>query len=216
VATVAIVDYGGSNLRSVAAALEHLGGRDHRVVVADDPATIDRAARVVFPGQGAIGDCMRRLRAGHLDEAIHRAIAGRPFLGICLGLQTLFSDSAEDGGTTGLGIYAGSVERFAAGLTDPATGAHLKVPHMGWNTVEPEKPHPLWAGIGAGTRFYFVHSYYVRPADPGLAAARSRYGVDFTCAVAADNVFATQFHPEKSQRPGLTLLDNFLRWQGDV
>jgi len=212
--TVAIIDYGGSNLRSVAKALEHLAGRDHRVIITSRTADVSAATRVVFPGQGAIRDCMGRLRATGLEDAIREAILGKPYLGICLGLQTLLARSDEDGGTSGLGVYDGAVKRFRAGQIDPATGARLKIPHMGWNTVSPLKAHPLWAGIVPETRFYFVHSYYVQPHEAPLVAAHTDYGAVFASAMADGYVFATQFHPEKSQRAGLQLLKNFLDWDG--
>ncbi|MCC7414118.1 MAG: imidazole glycerol phosphate synthase subunit HisH [Gammaproteobacteria bacterium] len=211
--TVAVIDYGGSNLRSVAKALESVAAAGTRIVVSAEPGTIRDAHRVVFPGQGAIGACMDGLRAHGLDAIVTAAIAsGRPFLGICLGLQTLMRASAEDGGTDGLGIVPGHVVRFADALRDPATGARLKVPHMGWNRVRAVHPHALWDGIAARSRFYFVHSYYVVPEDPADIAAVTDYGFEFVCAIARDNVFATQFHPEKSQRSGLRLLANFLAW----
>ncbi len=213
--TIAVIDYGGSNLRSVSKAIEHVAGPGTRVLVTADPAAIAAADRVVFPGQGAIGACMANLGAQSLDGAVRAAIAsGRPFLGICLGLQTLMDASDEDGGTAGLALVRGRVERFVPGLVDPATGARLKIPHMGWNRVRPVRPHPLWAGIEPGTRFYFVHSYHVVPSDPAVVAARTDYGIDFVCAVALGNAFATQFHPEKSQRAGLRLLANFVAWDG--
>lgn len=212
--SVAVVDYGGSNLRSVAKALEHVGGRDCRVEVTDSPAHIDRADRVVFPGQGAMGACMRNLRERDLDVAVIEAANSKPFLGICMGLQSLLETSEEDGGTQALGIIAGKVVRFPDPPVDPRSGSSLKIPHMGWNRVEAAQPHPLWHDIPTGTWFYFVHSYYVAPTDPSVVAGRSDYGVSFTAAIARGNVFATQFHPEKSQRAGLQLLANYLAWDG--
>jgi len=214
--TVAVIDYGGSNLRSVARALEFVAGDGARIRVTDSSGAVAAADRVVFPGQGAMGTCMAQLRARALDRALVRSIEdGRPFLGICLGLQTLMDRSDEDGGTAGLGLVRGHCERFAAGLRDPGSGERLKIPHMGWNRVHPAAAHPLWAQIPPGSRFYFVHSYYVVPEDASLVAARTEYGVPFACALAWRNVFATQFHPEKSQRTGLQLLGNFLAWNGD-
>ena len=205
-ATVAVLDYGSSNLRSVAKALQAVAGADIEVRISASAAELRRADRIVFPGQGAIGQCMQRLQALDLIEALADCLRNKPFLGICLGLQSLFDVSAENGGTQCLGIVPGSVLRFQAG-----TG--LKVPHMGWNQVWQRLSHPLWGGIPDGERFYFVHSYYVAPADPVAIAGGTDYGLEFTSAVARENLFAVQFHPEKSQRPGLALLRNFLHWQ---
>jgi glutamine amidotransferase len=211
--SVVVLDYGMSNLRSVAKALEHVSRGRHRIVVSGTAADLERAGRVVFPGQGAITECMSHLGAMGIREPLLQAIRTKPFLGICLGLQALMEWSAEGDGTAGLGLYAGRVLRFGSGLTDPETGERLKVPHMGWNAVSPTHPHPLWAGIAPGERFYFVHSYYVAPEDPGLIAATTEHGLAFASALASDRVFAVQFHPEKSQRAGLRLLENFLHWE---
>lgn len=209
---IAIIDYGMGNLRSVAKAFEHLSPQlDIRIT--SDPAVVRDAARVVFPGQGAMPDCMRELDAAGLREALSEAARSKPFLGICLGLQMLFEFS-EEGNTQGLGILPGRVLRFPAEAMHDADGAKLKVPHMGWNEVTPTGPHPLWEGIAAGTRFYFVHSYYVEPAEPELVAAFTVYPFPFTSAVACENLFAVQFHPEKSQTQGLQLLANFIQWDG--
>ena len=205
---VAIIDYGMGNLRSVAKAIEHVAPQLD-VVVTSSPDVVAAAGRVVFPGQGAMPDCMRELDARGLRAAVQDAAATRPFLGICLGVQMLFEHS-EEGDVAGLGILPGKVVRFPAPAT---TGvAALKVPHMGWNEVGQRAPHALWDGIADGARFYFVHSYYVVPAADGLPAATTDYGVQFTSAVARDNIFAAQFHPEKSARAGLQLLANFVRW----
>jgi glutamine amidotransferase len=207
---IAVIDYGMGNLRSVAKAIEHVAP-DLTVSVTSDPRIVMRAARVVFPGQGAMPDCMREMDARGLREAVMTAARERPFLGICIGLQMLFERS-EEGDVAGLGLLPGTVRRFAAkGMVD-AAGIKLKVPHMGWNEVHQTIAHPLWEGIAPASRFYFVHSYYVEPANPQLTAGYTRYPSPFACAVASDNVFAVQFHPEKSQAAGLRLLANFVAW----
>ncbi len=212
---IAVVDYGMGNLRSVAKALEHVAEPQHKIIVTEKPSDIANADRVVFPGQGAMGDCMRAITSLHLDTALREAMTHKPFLGICIGLQALFESSEEDGGTNGMGVYPGTVKRFTNVATDPTTGMPLKIPHMGWNQVEQVLPHPLWRGIEANSRFYFVHSYYVSPGDPSRTAGRTEYGVSFTSAYASENLFGVQFHPEKSQRAGLQLLTNFLDWIPD-
>jgi imidazole glycerol-phosphate synthase subunit HisH len=211
---IAVVDYGMGNLRSVAKALDRVSGREHEVLVSSDAAVIDAAERVVFPGQGAIRDCMRELERLALEPVLRRCIESKPFLGICLGLQALMESSEEHAETRGLGILAGQVRRFPGDARDPLGGERLKVPHMGWNTAAPVREHPLWHGIGADERFYFVHSYYVAPEDDTVVAARTEYGLSFCSAVAFGSSFAVQFHPEKSQRPGLALLANFCAWDG--
>jgi glutamine amidotransferase len=205
---VAVVDYGMGNLRSVSKAIEHVASGD-RVVVTSDPAEVARADRVVVPGQGAMPDCMAQLAACGLRQAVIDAAAGKPFLGICIGLQMLFEHS-EEGDIAGLGILPGQVRRFPAAET---VAKGLKVPHMGWNEVVQAEAHPLWQDIADGARFYFVHSYYVEPAEPSIIAGSTSYGIPFTSAVARDNIFAVQFHPEKSAQAGLQLLGNFMRWQ---
>jgi len=211
--SVAIVDYGSGNLHSAAKAFERAAresGHDQPILVTRDPDVVRRAERVVLPGVGAFADCRRGLDAvPGMVEALHETVRGkgRPFLGICVGMQMLF-EHGEEGDTPGLGLLAGRVPRFPA-----ARMAGLKVPHMGWNEVRQAKPHALWAGIPSGERFYFVHSYYPAPADPGVVAATCDYGVAFTCAIARDNIFAVQFHPEKSQAAGLRLLSNFVQWR---
>lgn len=212
---VVVIDYGMGNLRSVAKALEHAGGAGAQIEISSDPHRIGEADRVVFPGQGAIRDCMAELDRLGLRNVILECARTRPFLGICLGLQALMERSDEDRSASGLGLFAGGVARFPADATDPVSGMRLKVPHMGWNQVYPARDHPLWEGIASGTRFYFVHSYYVTPRAADIVAARCSYGVDFVCAIAHRNLFAVQFHPEKSQRAGLTLLGNFLAWLPD-
>jgi glutamine amidotransferase len=200
---IAVVDYGMGNLRSVSKALEHVAPQAE-VRVTGDAAAIRAAERVVVPGQGALPDCMRNLGGGGAREAVLEALGEKPYLGICLGLQMLF-DHGDEGDTPGFGVLHGNVPRF--------TVKGLKIPHMGWNEVIQEKPHALWAGIPDRSRFYFVHSYYPAPSDAGVTAARAVYGAPFTCAIARDNIFAVQFHPEKSQAAGLQLLSNFVRWR---
>lgn len=209
--TVAIVDYGMGNLRSVAKAVEHVAP-GHAVVVTADPAAVAAADRVIVPGQGAMPDCMRELKARGLDAAVIRAAREKPFLGICIGLQMLFEHS-EEGDVPGLGLLPGQVRRFPDAAMIDTAGARLKVPHMGWNAVRQAEPHPLWDGIADDTRFYFVHSYYVEPAVPDVIAGSTHYGIVFTSAVARANIFAVQFHPEKSAAAGLRLLANFMNWQ---
>jgi glutamine amidotransferase len=209
---IAVVDYGMGNLRSVSKALEHIApGAD--VQVTSDPAVIENADRIVFPGQGAMPDCMREMDARALRPALVAAAAHKPFLGICIGLQMLF-ESSEEGNVPGLGILKGRVRRFSVDATPEVPGQRLKVPHMGWNEVE-HAEHPIWSGIPSGSRFYFVHSYYAEPAEDGTGGVTSgfaRYGIRFTCAVERANIFAVQFHPEKSQASGLRLLANFVNW----
>jgi glutamine amidotransferase len=210
--SIAVIDYGMGNLRSVFQALSHVASGE-AVQVTSDPAVVIAAERVVFPGQGAMPDCMAELERRGLRAAVLQAAAEKPFLGICIGLQMLFERS-EEGDTPGLGIFEGEVRRFPSDLR-AADGARLKVPHMGWNQVwrQPHPPHPLWADIADGARFYFVHSYCVQPANPALATGQCEYGLPFTCAVGRANIFAVQFHPEKSARDGLRLLQNFVTWQ---
>jgi glutamine amidotransferase len=211
---VAVVDYGMGNLRSVAKAIEHVAP-GLRVTITGDASTVAASSRVVFPGQGAMPDCMRALGAQGLREAVVEAARTRPFLGICIGLQMLFERS-EEGDTSGLGLLPGRVRRFPAADMVDGQGSRLKVPHIGWNEVRQTLSHPLWEGIPQGSRFYFVHSYFPQPEIRALTAGESVYGVPFTCAVARDNLFAVQFHPEKSQTAGLKLLANFLAWQPRV
>ncbi len=209
-ADIAVVDYGMGNLRSVSKALEHVAPQA-RVLVTSDADEVRRAERVVFPGQGAMPDCMREMDARGLRPAVLEAARNKPFLGICIGLQMLF-EASEEGDTPGLAVFQGRVKRFAPAAMKDAQGGRLKVPHMGWNEVMQSAPHALWKGIAAASRYYFVHSYYVETRDPALRAAYSVYGIPFTCAVSHDNIFAVQFHPEKSQTAGLALLANFVTW----
>jgi len=208
---VAVIDYGMGNLHSVAKAIEHVAPQ-LEVVVTSDASTVARAARVVFPGQGAMPDCVREMDARGLREAVLAAARAKPFLGICIGLQMLF-DRSEEGDTPGLGLLRGQVRRFPAAKMVNGRGARLKVPHMGWNEVRQIVAHPLWQGIPQDSRFYFVHSYYPEPAAREFAAGETTYGVPFTCAAARGNIFAVQFHPEKSDQAGLKLLTNFATWQ---
>ena len=209
---IAVVDYGMGNLRSVAKALRFVAPQC-TTVVSSDPLTIRSAARVVLPGQSAMPDCMHALDQSGLRKVVMEVVRDRPFLGICLGLQMLF-DNSEEGPTSCLGVLAGGVVRFRDDqMKDPA-GHRLKVPHMGWSPVNQKQGHPLWHGVADHTRFYFAHSYYPVPDDPGLTAASVEYPVAFTCAIASANIFAVQFHPEKSHRAGLRLLANFVTWDG--
>jgi glutamine amidotransferase len=198
-----VVDYGMGNLRSVSKALEHVAP-EAEVRVTADPQAILSSERVVVPGQGALPDCMRQLAATGARDAVVQAAQEKPFLGICIGLQMLF-ERGEEGDAAGLGLLPGRVPRFNV--------SGLKIPHIGWNEVIQARRHALWEGIADRSRFYFVHSYYPAPSDGALTAATSVYGAPFTCAIARDNIFAVQFHPEKSQSAGLQLLSNFVRWR---
>jgi glutamine amidotransferase len=208
--SIAVIDYGMGNLRSVSKALEHVAGAVP-VVVTSDPAVVAAAERVVFPGQGAMPDCMSELAARGLSAAVLQAARAKPFLGICVGQQMLF-EASEEGDVAGLGVFPGVVRRCPEARMVDAGGGRLKVPHMGWNTVW-QRPHSLWSGIADGARFYFVHSYCVQHDDPALTTGTTDYGLPFTSAVGRDNIFAVQFHPEKSARDGLQLLKNFVEWQ---
>jgi len=207
---IAVVDYGMGNLRSVSKAIEHVAP-NKAVVVTSDAEIIQSAERVVFPGQGAMPDCIRELDSRGLRAVVTEATKTKPFLGICIGLQMLFERS-EEGDTAGLGLFAGNVKKFAAEDMHDESGQKLKVPHMGWNQVYQDKPHALWADIADGERFYYVHSYYVAPLRVNIHGAHSDYPKAFTCAIAQDNLFAVQFHPEKSAHAGLQLLSNFVNW----
>ena len=234
--SIAIVDYGMGNFHSVARALK-AAAPDADIRICNTAADIDAADRVVFPGQGAMRDCMRTLDESGLREAVVRAARTKPLLGVCVGEQMLFSRS-EEGQTACLDVFPGVVQRFSgtqfAERLDPARcesnevtllpasqvegggpDERLKIPHMGWNRVHQTRAHPLWVGIPEGTHFYFVHSYYVVPEDPSLVVGETDYGGVFTCAVARENVFAVQFHPEKSAGHGLRLYRNFVDWQPD-
>ncbi|PKM12554.1 MAG: imidazole glycerol phosphate synthase subunit HisH [Gammaproteobacteria bacterium HGW-Gammaproteobacteria-3] len=211
--SVAVIDYGMGNLHSIAKALQHAdSSSDVRIV--SDPETILQADRVVFPGVGAIGDCMQALNSTGLGAVIKIVAAEKPLLGICLGMQALLTDSEENSGTSCLNIIPGHVRHFPPDLQD-AAGNRLKIPHMGWNQVRQHR-HPLWKNIKPDSRFYFVHSYYAVPDSASVIAATSDYPDAFACALAWENIFAVQFHPEKSQTAGLQLLKNFLQWDGRV
>ena len=210
--SIAVIDYGMGNLRSVAKALAHVAP-DRRIVVTGDPAVIGDAERGVLPGQAAMPDCIRCLDESGLRAVVLAVARDRPFLGVCLGLQMLF-DRSEEGPTSGLGLMPGRVVRFREDAMTLAGGERLKVPHMGWNRVRQVRRHPLWHGIADDERFYFAHSYHPVPVDPSVVAGTTDYPAAFTCAVAQANIFATQFHPEKSQLAGLRLLANFVAWNG--
>lgn len=209
---IAVVDYGMGNLRSVSKALEHVAPYA-AVVVTGDPDEVAKADKVVFPGVGAMPDCIRELDSRGLKQAVLEAAAAKPFLGICLGMQALFGFS-EEGNVDGLGILPGAVRRFPAEAMVDDKGERLKVPQIGWNKVFQAMQHPLWDGIEDGARFYFVHSYYVEAGSPDLVAAFTHYPFAYASAVAKGNLFAVQFHPEKSQAAGLSLLGNFVAWDG--
>lgn len=212
--TVAVIDYGMGNLHSAAKALETVAPGANVIVTADADKILS-ADRVVFPGVGAIRDCMGEILRLGLDQVVREAAQSRPLLGICVGMQSLMTRSEENGGVDCLNMFAGQVKFFGDNLHD-ARGEKLKVPHMGWNQVQQIRPHPLWKNIADGSRFYFVHSYYIQLEDETLMTGRCEYGVPFTAALGRENVFAVQFHPEKSQKAGLTLLKNFMEWDGQA
>ena len=207
---VAIIDYGMGNIRSVAKAVEHVGDRV-QVVVSNDAEQILAVDHVILPGVGALRDCMSELQRLELDDVVRECAQTRPFLGICLGMQLLLDDSEENGGTKGLGIISGQARHFPQRLNQEQG---LKIPHMGWNRVHQQQPHPLWQDIAQDSRFYFVHSYYAAPEQQQAVLARTEYGEPFASVIGRDNIFAVQFHPEKSQHAGLQLLKNFIAWDG--
>ncbi len=209
---VAVVDYGMGNLRSVAQAVMHVArGSGFDVVVTSQPQEVRAADRIVLPGQGAMPDCMRELRDSGLRQSVLEAAAGKPLFGVCVGMQMLL-DRSHEGPTDGLGLIHGEVLKFdLAGRLQP-DGSRFKVPQMGWNQVWQTQPHALWHGVPDGSYFYFVHSYYARPSDARHSVGEADYGLRFTAAIARDNIFATQFHPEKSADQGLALYRNFLQW----
>jgi glutamine amidotransferase len=210
--TVAVIDYGMGNLHSVAKALEHVAP-NAVVTVTSDPETIRSAERVVFPGVGAIRDCMAEIRQLGIDSLVREAVQQKPVLAICVGMQAVMAHSEENGGVDCINLLEGNVRFFGDNLQSE-TGERLKVPHMGWNEVEQTASHPLWHGIPQYSRFYFVHSYYVTAQNRKLLAASCRYGVNFDAALMDKNLFAVQFHPEKSHTAGLQLLENFMNWNG--
>jgi len=211
--TITIIDYGGSNLKSVYKALESVSSKKFNIKVSSDIKEITDSDKIVFPGQGAIGDCMNQLKKTGLGRKIKNFCQTKPFLGICLGLQSLMSKSEEDNGTTCLNLIDGEVKRFQKPHNISEKNFY-KIPHMGWNNVYWEKMHPLMQGIPSGTRFYFVHSYFVKPTDRDLIVGKTNYLGEFTSSIVRENIFATQFHPEKSSAAGLKLLENFVNWDG--
>jgi glutamine amidotransferase len=210
--TVAVVDYGMGNLRSVSNAVRHVAqGTGYEVIVTQRPEEVRAAERIVLPGQGAMPDCMREFRESGLMESVLEGAASKPLMGVCVGMQMML-DSSDEGPTDGLGLIHGEVLKFdLAGKLQP-DGSRYKVPQMGWNRVVQSQPHALWAGVADGSYFYFVHSFYARPSDARHSVGEAEYGVRFTAAIARDNIFATQFHPEKSADQGLALYRNFLHW----
>lgn len=212
---IAIIDYGMGNLHSVQKSVQ--AAAQHADIAIDafltnKPELVYQADKVIFPGQGAMPDCMQSLQHSGLADAVRECLNSKPFLGICVGAQLLFDDS-EEGNTAGLGFFSGSVRRFNVQSSDKNT-TNLKIPHMGWNTVHQQQAHPLFAGIAQDARFYFVHSYYFAPQDEDIILASSEYPNDFACIVGKENVFATQFHTEKSHSNGLILMKNFILWDG--
>ncbi len=210
--TVAVVDYGMGNLRSVSQAVQHVAdGSGFRAIITSRPEEVRAAERIVLPGQGAMPDCMSELRDSGLQESVLEAAASKPMFGVCVGMQMLLDRSTE-GPTDGLGLIHGEVLKFElAGRLQP-DGSRYKVPQMGWNQVWQAQPHPVWQGVPDGSYFYFVHSFYARPSDAHHSVGEADYGARFTAAIARDNIFATQFHPEKSADQGLALYRNFLHW----
>lgn len=208
--SVAVIDYGMGNLHSVAKALEHVGAK--HVLVTNDAQQIRQASHVVFPGVGAIGDCMAEIKRLGFDQLVKEVSQDRPFLGICVGMQALLSHSEESGGVPCIELFKGQVRRFANNMQE--AGERLKVPHMGWSEVEQSIDHPLWHNIPNKARFYFVHSYYAQAQDAQKVIGKGHYGVDFAAVLAQKSQVAVQFHPEKSHTHGLQLLQNFVHWDG--
>jgi len=213
---VAVIDYGMGNLHSVAKAVEHVGrelSQEIEVLVTPDAQKIASADRVIFPGVGAIRDCMAEINRLNVGQIVEDAMKSKPVLAICVGMQALMNHSEENGGVDCLGLMDGTVRYFGDDLRDES-GQRLKVPHMGWNEVKQSQDHPLWKDVPDHSRFYFVHSYYVQITEEEQVTGTTHYGTEVVASVADDNIFATQFHPEKSQTAGLTLLRNFLNWDG--
>ena len=202
---IAIIDYGIGNLKSVHNAVSFISPKT-KSIITSDPDMVARADKVIFPGQGAMPDCISQLNSRGLKESVIEAAKQKPFLGICLGLQMLLEKS-EEGDVNGFGLLPGIVKRF-----QPNQNERIKIPHMGWNKVDVLNPHPMWNKISSASRFYFVHSFYAEVKDKSLVMATSSHGEKFTCAIAKDNIFAVQFHPEKSSELGLQLLNNFITW----
>ena len=212
---IAVVDYNMGNLRSVTQALQHVASANTEIKITSNADDVLKADRVVFPGQGAARDCMSELQKRELVEVVLEAAKTKPFLGICMGMQVLMQRSEENDGVDCMGLYAGEVKHFEGNIgRRDVSGERLKIPQMGWNRVEHTQEHPLWKGIESGSRFYFVHSYYVVPDDKALIAGTTEYGIEYATAIAKDNVFAIQSHPEKSADDGLQLLRNFTQWDG--
>ncbi len=215
--TIAVIDYGMGNLHSVAKAFVHVAEEQFaknriEVLVTDQAEQICQADKIVFPGVGAIRDCMAELKSRGLDHALYQVMANKPLLAICVGMQALLESSEENHGVGCLGVFSGRIKRFDATLTE--NNKPIKVPHMGWNQVKQTQTHPLWQSIEDDARFYFVHSYHAAEVEPQWIAGETHYGETFVSSIARDNIFAVQFHPEKSQNNGLKLLANFLTWSG--
>jgi glutamine amidotransferase len=210
---IAVIDYSMGNLHSVHKALQHV--TDSRVLITSNPEEIIKADHIVFPGQGAARDCMSELNKRELVDVIKEVSTTKPFLGICMGMQVLMEHSVEGGGVDCIGLYKGTVQHFTdhIGTTD-AEGNRLKIPQMGWNEIAHTQPHPLWKNIKNNARFYFVHSYFIEPEDKNLIAGETDFGIEYPSAIAKNNVFAIQSHPEKSADDGLQLLKNFTNWDG--
>ena len=214
--TVAVVDYGMGNLRSVSQAVQAAAtGTGYQVLITSDPEVVRASERVVLPGQGAMPDCMRELRESGLQQSVLEAAASKPLFGVCVGMQMLLEHSAE-GDTPGLGLIPGEVLKFKLAGQLQGDGSRYKVPQMGWNQVYRNNhgvaPHPIWGEVPDGSYFYFVHSFYAQPSDARHSVGETDYGQRFSSAIARDNIFATQFHPEKSADHGLSLYRNFLHW----
>jgi len=212
---IAVIDYSMGNLHSVHKALQYV--TDDKVLITCDPAEIKNADRIVFPGQGAARDCMSELHQRELVDVVKEVSTAKPFLGICMGMQVLLSHSVEGGGVDCIGLFEGQVNFFKDHISATDTdGNRLKIPQMGWNRVTQTQDHPVWSGIKDGARFYFVHSYFIDPEDRNIIAGSTDYGVEYPSAIAKDNVFAIQAHPEKSSDDGLQLLKNFTLWDGGL